>query len=364
MLELELLQVALGSRKELSRTPSPQEWDAIYRFAEEQAIVGVMFGGIERLPKHQVPYLDLLMEWLGLSEYQKTQQNIFYRTVAEFTELMNENQITFVLFKGLAVASKYPSPSLRTMGDVDFYVPKQDFDRAVEVIEDNLCKITEKDFIDRHFAFEWKGVRFEMHYQMTTFGYRGHQLHFDSFIDYAISNDHTHFCIENCKVPMLPPLADMILVFKHWFGHFLESGIGLRQTTDIAVLIKEYSNDIDIDELKAQLYKLGCLRAFDSVVALIERYYFISWPKYWNKSVKNISITHEEADLYAKKIIIDVIKNGNFGRSGYKYTTGILKRLETTKRFFCHCIKYYNLAPKDIRYMMPQRIIISFKAHR
>jgi len=74
-IELEVLQVAIGTRSELSHTPSDAEWNAIYQFAEEQAIVGVMFGGIERLPKHQLPNMDLLMDWLGQAEYIKTQND-------------------------------------------------------------------------------------------------------------------------------------------------------------------------------------------------------------------------------------------------------------------------------------------------
>lgn len=61
-LGIELLQVALGVRPMLSRAPSDKEWDEIFHFAEEQAIMGVLFGGVERLPAEQRPYMDLLME--------------------------------------------------------------------------------------------------------------------------------------------------------------------------------------------------------------------------------------------------------------------------------------------------------------
>lgn len=48
---IELLQVSVGTRDELSRGLTDSEWNEIYRLAESQGLIGILFGGIERLPK-------------------------------------------------------------------------------------------------------------------------------------------------------------------------------------------------------------------------------------------------------------------------------------------------------------------------
>ena len=74
-------------------------------------------------------------KWFGLADYQKKQKRLFDAAMAEFASLLAQEHIPYVVFKGLAAGAKYPQPELRTMGDIDFYVPPSDFDRAVDVIE-------------------------------------------------------------------------------------------------------------------------------------------------------------------------------------------------------------------------------------
>jgi len=41
----ELVQVAIGARSELSRSPSASEWSALYELSDKQALVGICFAG-------------------------------------------------------------------------------------------------------------------------------------------------------------------------------------------------------------------------------------------------------------------------------------------------------------------------------
>ena len=363
LLEINLLQIALGLRAALPATPSNEEWQAIFTCAKNHSLIGLLYGGIERLPKEQLPPRGLLIKWFGLADYQKKQKLRFDAVMAEFASLLAQEHIPYVVFKGLAVGAKYPQPELRTVGDIDFYVPPSDFDRAVEIIERNLGKIEEKDYVDKHFAFDWKDIRFEMHYQMETFGYRLHQEYYGRLIDDAIGRNLTHFEANGSQIPMLPAELDLIHVFKHWMGHLIGEGVGLRQTTDLAVLINAYKGSIDIKKLKENLSRIGYLKAFDAVVMLVEKYYTIGWPEYWQEPCGQKSLSPQSAARYADVIFEDVMRNGNFGRSDYKYRGGLAKRLETTARFFRHCMRYYRLAPKEISCMIPKRIAISVKAH-
>ena len=68
----ELIQVALGQRDSLSRTPSEEDWQRLFMMAEEQAITSFVFPALEILNKSgQKPPLELLLEWIGLAEQDR-----------------------------------------------------------------------------------------------------------------------------------------------------------------------------------------------------------------------------------------------------------------------------------------------------
>ena len=91
----------------------------------------------------------------------------------------------------------------------------------------------------------------------------------------------------------------------------------------------------------------------------MERYFGVDWGAYWNGSPE---WTKEKAWDFAERLMHDVLRNGNFGRSSYRFRFGMLKRMETFARFMVHSWRYYPLAPKDIIFMLPKRFLISFRA--
>ena len=183
--------------------------------------------------------------------HQKQYQQFEY-AISDFADLMKKHQIPYVVFKGMAVALFYPSPYSRTMGDVDFYIPASDFDKAVGIIESELKVTIEKDEIDKHFCFDYHGIRFEMHYQIETFGNAKHQKYFNRLIDKLLASTSS-FKAKDKDVVILPPIGDLVVVFKHWFNHLLIEGVGLRQTLDLLVLLNAYQDKIDFLLLQKHL---------------------------------------------------------------------------------------------------------------
>lgn len=53
----------------------------------------------------------------------------------ELHDLLTENSIPYVILKGVASASYYPNPVLRTMGDVDFLIDSANFLRVASLLE-------------------------------------------------------------------------------------------------------------------------------------------------------------------------------------------------------------------------------------
>ena len=99
MLEFELLQVAIGTRSEFSSAPTADDWSRLFQFAKKQAMIGVLFSAIERLPQEQRPPKAMLMEWFGLAEYIKRQNALLNKRAGEITEKMAADGYRSVVMK-------------------------------------------------------------------------------------------------------------------------------------------------------------------------------------------------------------------------------------------------------------------------
>lgn len=295
-----------------------------------------------------------VLELMQYHMLHQKQYQLFEHAMSDFADLMKKYQIPYVVFKGMAVAQFYPSPYSRTMGDVDFYVPASNFDKAVGIIERELKVTIERDEIDKHFCFDYHGIRFEMHYQIETFGNAKHQKYFNRLIDILLTSTSS-FKANGKDVAMLPPLGDLIVVFKHWFNHLLIEGIGLRQTLDLAVLLNAYKDKIDVALLQKHLQAIGYWKAFKAMVVMMEQYFGLLSADYYCNLEKNDY-------CYGNKLLQVVLESGNFGRKKYKtLVPGTKKSMETAKRTFVHYVKFFWLAPIDILFLIPKRIRITMK---
>ena len=58
----ELLQISLGHKTEFSHIPTEEEWRELYLLSKKQALLGIAFIGINRLPNNQRPPRPLLLQ--------------------------------------------------------------------------------------------------------------------------------------------------------------------------------------------------------------------------------------------------------------------------------------------------------------
>lgn len=339
----------------------------VMKLAKEHAVQGIVanevvdgrLGIADGMPVDRQRTVMTLMQ---VEMMHKRNYTLFKKALADFALLMMRQGIPYVVFKGVAVARHYPVPYTRTMGDVDFYVPAADFDRAVDVIEREMHVEIEKEDVDKHYSFDYQGIRFEMHYQIETFGNGRHQRYFNQMIDQSIAKGADSFNMtdtesdaDDVPVSVLPPTEDLIVVFKHWFNHLLVEGVGLRQTTDLAVLLNVYQDKIDVAQLMTALDRIGYMKAFRAMLAMVKKYFGVAW-------VDSLCVLNRKDERYADKLMTTVMGSGNFGRKAYtNHTSGKKKSMETATRALHHCVRFFWLAPWDICCLVPRRIGITLK---
>lgn len=356
---LEFLRWCLDvpSKDNVENVPSVEniDWHDLLVFAQKQTIVGLYWQGIQRLPADcpNKPSEDDVMDWMGECTKIKRRNVKTDDAVVKLCHLLDGENIGFFIFKGQTVSRCYPVPDVRTSGDVDFYVCRKDWEKAIATIN-NVAKIKDH-YSFRHLDFSMDGIPFEMHYHTILFPTHNKQEYWDDMIDDYFDDVLDHIDINGTSIPTLPPTLNAIYLFIHIYHHFLKEGIALRQFIDWMMFFKAKHGDIVKAELDAKLDKLGLRRAFKAFGAILV-------------DVLGMDSAYFPYDLtdsdrrYESAILEIVLRYGNFGKYGRnEQKAGWTHSMETGLRSLRHTFKFFWLSPGENILWVPQLIRRSLK---
>lgn len=216
--------------------------------------------------------------------------------------LMTRAEIPYTVLKGVASAAYYPDPTLRSMGDVDFYVSPADLPRAEALLIANGYTLRDTPH-DCHEILDKQGVRLEMHYGIPGIptGKAGELLNGymkDLLTDTVPVKNETATCL--CPSPFHHGLV-MLLHMQH---HMLSEGIGLRHLCDWAVFVHSLGEGF-VDLFREPLKRVGLWR-FAQLMTLTAAL-FLGLPEAdWMRA------EGRDAEI-AALLISDILAGGNFG---------------------------------------------------
>ena len=251
---VELLQLSLGNKEDLSRTPSREEWQALMITAEQQSVVGVLVNGMERLPKDQLPAKDLLLQWIGMAQISSGTYLLHCERARELTSKFKLAGFRSCVLKGIGMAQLYPKPDNRQFGDIDLWV---DGNRN-EVMKwlHTQCKIGTVIWhhVDTDF---FEDVPSEIHF-LPCWMYNPScnsrlQQWFDSQrADQMTVDKQLGFAYPSVKFNAVYSLV-------HFYHHLIEEGIGIRHIIDYYYVIKALATE-DRQGVVDKLKRFGMLR--------------------------------------------------------------------------------------------------------
>ena len=119
---LEFLRYCLDETLPLPESSSKINWMRMMDWAEEQAIVGVIYGGIQKAGTAlNIPFDDF-MEWIGYAQDIENQNKLVNKQCVEVVSAFQKDGFETCILKGQGNAMMYPNPQLRMPGDIDVWV--------------------------------------------------------------------------------------------------------------------------------------------------------------------------------------------------------------------------------------------------
>lgn len=299
----EFLRFCIGSAKEIPGSLKEADWKELYAIAKKQALLGVLFHGIQRLPKELAPEQKLLMQWMVMAE-QIRKQNIrlFQDSVKVCKNFENEGFANCIL-KGQGNALLYPDPYIRTPGDIDIYLSGGR--KKIMKYVDRVCPNQVMRY--HHMDFPVMKTAIEVHFTPSYMFYPIHNRRMQKWFEEVTGEQ----CNHRVSLPdgygeiHVPQVSfNVIYILSHLYRHIFTEGIGLRQLLDYYYVL--ISDDLLLirDRVQKELKHLDLWKFAQAVMFVMKEVFGLS-------EDRMIAPMDEREGRF---LLDEIMRGGNFGQ--------------------------------------------------
>lgn len=246
---LQLIRVSLGNAAGFSSRPSAKEWEELMAMSSKQGVAGVAFSGVEKLPKEQMPSLEVIMDWSAIVDYIEMENRRLNRVNVKVCDMFERDGKRVCIVKGASVGVLYPEPLRRDAGDVDVWMAGGR-EAVSEYVRGKFADVDERS--THHASVNVDGVCVEVHFlPAELYSIR----HFRYLTNYYRAMEATPW---NCRAELdcgrakgvsedgmrssivVPQLqVSLVTVIVHLFHHWAFEGVGMKQVLDCYWLLKQ-----------------------------------------------------------------------------------------------------------------------------
>ena len=317
----EFLRFCIGSAKDIPDSLKEADWQVLYAIAQKQALLGVLFYGIQRLPKELAPEQKLLMQWMVMAEMIRKQNiRLFLDSVKVCKNFENEGFSNCIL-KGQGNALLYPDSYMRTPGDIDIYLAGGR-KRVMQYIN-KVCPNQVMRY--HHVDFPVMKTAIEVHFTPSYMFFPIHNSRMQKWFKEVMGEQCNHrVSLPDGYGEIHVPQAsfNVIYILSHLYRHIFTEGIGLRQLLDYYFELVKWHTDLtnltdsnkslpqmtqintDLDTLRHELKYLGLWKFAQAVMYVLHEVFGLS-------EDRMIAPMDEREGRF---LLDEIMRGGNFGQ--------------------------------------------------
>ena len=245
----------------------PIDFDAVYRLADEQSVVGLVAAGLDRVVDRKVTKpeaLSFLKKVYSLESRNASMNSFIEKTVSK----MREQGIYALLVKGQGIAQCYERPQWRSSGDIDFFFDEENYAKAKSFFSKEVEFSEPEGMYAKHLGMTIDVWEVELHGTLRSGLSSRIDKEIDSIQDDTFLNGHVRsWCNGGIDVFLPGQDNDAVFVFTHFLQHFYKGGIGLRQICDWCRLLWSYRETIDRSLLEYRLNQMRLMSEWKAFAA-------------------------------------------------------------------------------------------------
>jgi hypothetical protein len=267
------------------------DWNYIYNKSVEQNIVGLVYCSVSKLGEKLQPPDSILQQWKQNMLSTVVTMNVRYSEFLRMNKYIRDKGFVFIGLKGCSLRNLYPVPELRTMGDFDVLVRKNELldivrcfkEKGYTVEKDLFGAVAKKDNAYWEIFFS-----LEEEFQINTD--ENNSLIFDNCIE-----------LDGVCVPNITYFLAHVII--HTGRHYIEKGAGIRNLCDIALFISKYFEEIDFEILKKICKEQNYENIYCYVLSAVEQCFGFDLSK--------VDFERKKCDLFLEYTLL----NGVFGKN-------------------------------------------------
>lgn len=308
---IELSKTAIY-RKKIDIKNQSFNWNEIIEEAKEHDVKGLIYTAINKRDSYLVGeelYENLKRETLFTALYQKNHIN----RVSFVLNKLRRADIKVIVLKGLVIRYLYPNPDLRTMGDSDILIHKNDLYKVKSILK--KLGYIEKNFTDYHLEFEHELYSdIEVHWTLG----KGDCISMLRDYDKQIWDKSIEVSIGESKALSLSVEDLCLYLFIHMRSH-MEKGFGIRQLCDITLFIEKERDSINWIGFLNSCKLIKCDKFIGTILSICNKLFELNIP------------SELESILVGDEIIIDYTIN-HIMSSGVHGKRNEINKIERIKK--------------------------------
>ena len=296
-----------GTPADATLFPQGTDWEELYRCARAQALLGIVFDGVQTLPAECRPPRMLYLQWCNALYQIEENNKLLNRELANVYALCREHGIEPVLLKGQGVAQNYREPLHRHCGDIDLFPGEKHYQTVEELLKrTGAVSNGEENF--KHAGFNWHGITIENHRVLNNLNAPCADRRFQNEIKHWLNaNEMRQVQVDTCTVSVPPLSFDAVYILMHAALHALNEGIGLRQICDWTNLLSHQRKALDKHQVKRMLNECGLSKS--------ARIFGVIAVNYLGLPVECLPIPYSKEDeATGEWLLEDIWHSGNFGQ--------------------------------------------------
>lgn len=321
------------------------DWQGVMQLAQLHANNVLISGVALQLPAGQQPNAEQQMQMQNAMRSNLFKQLNLRQILAMAVEALRKDGIEPVLLKGFGLAQLYPNPNLRQFGDIDLFVGLDRFHEACAVLRTLPGGYNWGEEVDAGHQYNIEFGRYPMEIHRVS----AEVVDPDEYAIYA-QMEHDGLVEHSQKVDFdgleitIPSKEFMVFyTFFHAWHHFLTSGVGWRQITDVAMTLHAYHGQLDTEKLRRWLADMHLMQP---------------WQTFGWLMVNCLGLSEAEMPFYgaacrrrAQKLYRRIMEEGNFKRkSSFKqhkpHKAGIGRKLHSFVLIFVDFFRIAKVFPE------------------
>lgn len=299
-----MLSAAIRKKNVKFRSDEKINWNEVLEESEAHKVTPLIYSSINRAEALNIMDESTLNTLKKNVFKSSITQSSHIKNVASVLERFNNAGIPIIVLKGLVVRDYYPIPDLRTMCDADVLVHEEDLEKvSALMISLGFNQIKEKDDHGAHIVFYKGSTVFEVHWTLINDRFfKG-----DKSFEDKLWDDAMDVTVGGVKTKSLS-LEDLAVhLCTHMAVHLAYSGFGVRQLTDLVVLVEKKGHLIDWKAFLNKSKECGVYTFAIAIFNICNRLFDMEMPKEI-KGEKNIK------NKYIEQLIQDIFDSGVHGK--------------------------------------------------